>query len=387
MIKPEKHPISGMEMLKGEKKVIFENGVVCSVEEYEPTTYMSVDEFDSWMSTYEHSPEHYQFDFRYALSTGVLRRKAKYVPQTKVVPVEQEVNLPRGDEAEAFIDMQEEDRKACDMPLGSYVVEEAKKPFTLSPALIILCVMSVVGIMSAVMSAYHTTAANMIYGRPMAVGLITGIVMVLFSATSFTAARWFLAEKGAVRFFAALFAGLGIMVITYSMLSTLVVSYNAWSKTETEEKAEIASDSEELSSFDFQVKLKQEELDELRASETKLVEEAEYWKDKSWKRYDALEQQITDTRKKITETRTELSSLISKRPQIASKAGEEKEDVFAFLSTFIKIKTRTLRFFMQAVPAMFFDVIAPFALSCAIYLAEKRRKQFDGEKAENNKLD
>jgi hypothetical protein len=30
---------------------------------------------------------------------------------------------------------------------------------------------------------------------------------------------------------------------------------------------------------------------------------------------------------------------------------------------------------MQAVPAMFFDIIAPFALSCAIYLAEKRKEE------------
>lgn len=386
-IKTEKHPISGMEILIGEKKVIFENGVVCSLSEYEPTTYMSPDEFDSWMSTYEHSPEHYQFDFRYAVSTGVLRRKPKYVPQTKVVPIEQEVNLPRGDEAEAFMEMQDEDNKEGGMPLGAWTVEQVKKPFVLSPVLIILYVMSIVGTMSAIMSAYHTTVANNLLGRPVAVGLITGTVMVLFSATAFTAARWFLSEKGAVRFFAALFAGLGIMVISYSMLSTLVVSYDAWSRTETEEKAELASDSEELVSFDYQVTLKQEELNELKESEDKLIEEAEYWKDKSWKRYDALEEQIVDIRKKITDARSELSSLISKRPQVASKAGEEKEDVFTFLSSFIKVNTRTLRLFMQAVPAMFFDVIAPFALSCAIYLAEKRRKQFECKEVESSELD
>ena len=148
-------------------------------------------------------------------------------------------------------------------------------------------------------------------------------------------------------------------------------------KTEIEKKAEKAADSEELSSVDLQINLKKEEIKELKDAELKLTEEADYWKDTSWKRYDALEAQIAEAGKKIAAARAELSTLISERPQIVSKAGEEQEDVFTFLSSFIKVNTRTLRLFMQAVPAMFFDVIAPFALSCAMYLAEKKEETKD----------
>ena len=225
------------------------------------------------------------------------------------------------------------------------------------------------------MSDYHTTVVNTIFGRPLIIGLVTGTVMVLFSATAFTAARWFWNEGGFARAFSILFAALGIMVIAYSMMSTLIVNYDAWNKTATEEKIETASNSEELNAFDTKVKLKNEELDGLKATEADLLEQAEYWKDKSWKRYDALQEQITDVRSKITTARAELSSLISERPKVASKAGEEKEDAFTFLSSFIKVSPRTLRLFMQAVPAMFFDIIAPFALSCAIYLAEKKKEE------------
>lgn len=345
MITEKVHPVTGEKYIEGNQKIIMESGVVLTPSEFAQSTMMSKEEVGALMQELASREDRYKFDYRYALSTGVLRHKAEQVQKPKEETETEETTAP--------------------------VVKKS----LVTPAFIILCVMSIVGTMSAIMSAYHTTIANVIFGRPLVVGLITGIVMVLFSATAFTAVRWFMSEEGPVRLFAAVFLLLGTLVIAYSMLSTLVVSFNAWSKTEEVEKIETASNSEELSAFNYQIELKKEELTEAQEAEKKISEEAEYWKAKSWKRYDELEAQLTETRKKITDARKELSELIAKKPSIASKAGEEKEDVFSFLSTFIKIKPRTLRLFMQAVPAMFFDVIAPFALSCAIYLAEKRNKK------------
>lgn len=347
MITERKHPVLGLNYIAGQKNIIFENGVVCTPAEFAASEMLSKNEAGAWMQELIGREDRYKFDYQYAKSTGILRHFQK---KTQTVPA----------------------------AVNPEPVEKLQKPKVhrkITPALIILLVMSITGIMSAVMSAYHTTIVNRIFGRPTVIGLVTGTVMVLFSATAFTAARWFWSEGGFARAFSVLFASLGIMVITYSMMSTLIVNYDAWNKTATEERIETASNSEELSAFDTKVKLKNEELDGLKSTEKELLEEAEYWKDKSWKRYDALQEQLTDVRKKITDARLELSSLISERPQVASKAGEEKEDAFMFLSTFIKISPRTLRLFMQAVPAMFFDIIAPFALSCAIYLAEKKKEE------------
>lgn len=350
MITEQKHPVLNINYIAGQKHIIFENGIICTPAEFAATEMMSKGEAETWMQEMAEREDRYKFDYQYAKTTGVLRHFQRKAPAETPETVE---NLQKSD------------------------VQPRK--FRLSPASIILFVMCVVGVMSAVMSAYHTTIANQIFGRPTVIGLVTGTVMVLFSATAFTAARWFWAEKGIARLFSALFAALGIMVIAYSMLSTLVVNYGAWSKTDTAEKTVAAENSQELSSFDIRVSLKQDELNSLIKTEEELGAEAEYWKDKSWKRYDSLQEQLEDTRRKITDARAELSSLISERPQIASKAGEEKEDVFTFLSSFIKVSARTLRLFMQAVPAMFFDIIAPFALSCAIYLAEKRNKEEENE--------
>ena len=347
MITERKHPVLGMNYIAGQQNMIFENGILCTPLEFAETCKMPKGEIEALMQEWSEDPRHYKFDYQYAKSTGVLRHFQKK-PQVLPAP-----------EQPGFVE------KLQKQPVRKVI----------TPALIILLVMCITGILSAVMSDYHTTVVNTIFGRPLIIGLVTGTVMVLFSATAFTAARWFWNESGFAKLFSVLFAALGVMVIAYSMMSTLIVNYDAWNKTATEEKLEIASNSEELTAYDGRVKLKTDELEELKSTEADLAEQAEYWKDKSWKRYDALQEQLTDVRKKITEARTELSSLISERPQVASKAGEEKEDALTFLSSFIKISPRTLRLFMQAVPAMFFDIIAPFALSCAIYLAEKRNKE------------
>jgi hypothetical protein len=345
MIKEKVHPVTGEKYIEGNKKIIFESGVVMTPAEFAQTTMMSRQEIGALMQELAGREDRYKFDYKYALTTGILRHYQKK-PETSSEPAK--------------------------------TVEKLQKPKVqrkITPAVIILAVMVITGFMSACMSAYHTTKAMGIFGRPTPVGIITGTVMVLFSATAFTAARWFWQEKSFVRGFAVLFVMLGAMVIAYSMLSTLVVNFNAWSSVEEVQKTEVAENSEELIAYETQIKLKQDELDELTASEEKISTEADYWKDKSWKRYDALQEQITAIREKISAARSELSSLISSKPAISSRVAEQKEDVFTFLSTFIKVNPRTLRLFMQAVPAMFFDIIAPFALSCAIYLAEKRKEE------------
>lgn len=353
-----KHPVTGEEYIRGGQKIIFESGILCSLDEFEETLKMKKPEIEALMQEWSEDHLRYKYDYSYALTTGILRHYQQKKPAVEAKPANIKPEIAENLQKQA---------------------EKQLKKLVLTPALIILLVMCLVGTMSAGMSAYHTTVANKIFGRPVAVGLITGTVMVLFSATAFTAARWFWTEKGFARFFAVLFASLGIVVIAYSMMSTLIVNYTAWSSTDVEEKAESAEHSEELSSYNEQIKLKREELSNLQATEAELNTQAEYWKDKSWKRYDALQEQLVQARADVSRARSELTSLISERPQIASKAGEEREDAFGFLSFFIKVDARTLRFFMQAVPAMFFDIIAPFALSCAIYLAEKRKEEASNE--------
>ena len=234
MITEKVHPVTGEKYIEGKNKIIMESGVVLTPAEFAQTTMLSKEEVGAVMQELSEREDRYRFDYKYALTTGVLRhfqKKPENIPAKKPVSV---VKLQK---------------------------EPAQRK--LSVVLIILAVMCVTGIMSACMSAYHSTKTLQLFGRPLFVGLITGTVMVMFSSTAFTAARWFWQEKGFVRMFSVVFLLLGLMVIAYSMLSTLTVNYTSWSKVETEEKLEVVENSEELAAYEAQVKLKRKSLTRL----------------------------------------------------------------------------------------------------------------------------
>jgi hypothetical protein len=357
LITEKVHPVTGEKYIEGKNKIIMESGLLLTPSEFAQSTMMSKEEVGALMQELSEREDRYRFDYKYALTTGVLRHFQKKAEGNQR---KSEESFPKTAENAAKL-------------------QKPKVQKKVSVVMIILLVMCVTGIMSACMSAYHSTKTLQLFGRPLFVGIITGTVMVMFSSTAFTAARWFWQEKGFVRGFSVVFLLLGVMVIAYSMLSTLTVNYTSWSKVETEEKLETVENSEELASYNRQVELKTEELNDLISEQTRLKEEAEWWKNRSWKRYDELSAQIAENGEAVRKARSELNTLISSKPQLSGKITEQKEDVFTFLSGFIKVQPKTLRLFMQAVPAMFFDIIAPFALSCAIYLAEKRKEEQNAE--------
>lgn len=343
----ERHPANGMEMLVGKEHVLFSNGVLCTTAEYEGTTGMPADRFDAVILRWEQDPKR-QYDFRYAVTTGILRKKARQTGETEST---------------------EDDG-------GTESAPAPEKRHVLEPQTIIFLVMCVTGLMSAGMSAYHTAVAMTSFGRPLAIGIITGTVMVLFSATAFTAARWFLMERGAVKGFSLLFAALGTVIVVYSMMSTLTVNYDAWKDVSEDEAAVSAEDSAVLASYDARLRLLEAELDKADTEIASLEADAEYWRSMSWARYDAVAAKLDDARKHREELAGEYSRLLSSRPEAVAVVREEtfEGDAFSFLAGFLGAEPSFLRLFMQAVPAMFFDVIAPFALSCAVYLAERKRR-------------
>ena len=352
MVKVIEHPVSGMKLITGKNAVLWENGTVCTPDEYDSTMSMKPDELADMMSGWENSGKRSGYDWKYAVTTGILRKQ----PVRKTdVPDE-----TAGNEAQEML------------------APEPEKPErgVLSPASVIFFVMTVVGLVAAGMSAYHTAVALASFGRPLAVGIVTGTVMVLFSATAFTAGRWFMQEKGAVRLFSVVFIALGAVIVAYSMLSTLTVNYDAWSGTEDEKETERLQDSGELELYERRLEMLAGRMEAQKKETERLEGEADYWQKMSWARYDSIAEQLTASREKEDALAAEYEALLLARPGTVPVAEQERPaDVFMFLTGLFGGDADILRLFMQAVPAMFFDVIAPFALSCAVYLSEKRRKR------------
>lgn len=352
---------TGLEYIRGKDRVIFSNGVVCSTLEFDENYANKT--LAKQVAEWKNDPTHGGYDYPYAKSVGVIRKKALHrtgpiEPKTETLPVEEKKPV-----------IKIEDVKQKIKPKSKYF-------FTAS---IIIAVMTVVGILSAIMSAYHTASAMQISGRSLLVGWITGTVMILFSATAFTAARFFFAEKGIAKIFGLIFAMLGVIIICYSMFSTLTVNYTNYTNVREEHEQESAQNSAELQSYNKQIALYEARLTQIDDEIAKVSADAEYWKTMSWKRYDELQSQVTALRTERNEVSRKLISIQENLPSAVAKAETESGTVYSFFSDIFGIEVKLLQFFMQSVPAMFFDIIAPFALTCSLYLRDRQKEKENDE--------
>lgn len=347
---------TGLEYIRGRDRVIFSNGVVCSVAEFDQYYKNGLaQKINEWKL----DPAYSGYDFAYAKSVGVIRKKA-FHPTGPVRPPEAEEESPAVKPAEVKVEVPE-------------VTEPQSKYFF--TANIIITVMAVVGILSMIMSAYHTATAMHIQGRNYFTGWVTGIVMILFSATAFTASRFFFSEKGFAKVFAVVFAMLGVVIVCYSMFSTLIVNYTNYKVVASAETEENIHNSAELNSYNKQIQMYETRLEQIDAEIKTLEESAEYWKTMSWNRYDGIQASISDLRKERSEVSSKLLELESNLPDTVAKAEKESENVYSFFSGITGITVNILQLFVQSVPAMFFDIIAPFALTCSLYLKDRKKEE------------
>jgi hypothetical protein len=56
-----------------------------------------------------------------------------------------------------------------------------------------------------------------------------------------------------------------------------------------------------------------------------------------------------------------------------------QETIYDFLGNVFRIKEDTMRFFVYVVPACLYDILAPFALSVVLLLADRRRRKEGGK--------
>jgi hypothetical protein len=345
-----------MEYLEGETKILFSSGTVIRAEDYHRWKASGV--LKSRFHLALKNPACNGYDFDHALASGVLKRKR--------AGRDSDFSVREKEEEEAIRDLEK--------------LEEKKAPparaerKTFSSELVVEAIMIFIGLGSAVMSAYHTTSFLTYSGKPAWTAVTTGIMMILFSAMAFTAARYFFREKGAVKTFGAVFSVLGLMVVTYSIFSTLAVNFNqfkaqaaaAEEAVYTEIRAaEIVSDTGEDGA-----------ILEMTADIASLEKEAEFWRNRSWNRYDAAMEQIRSLRDARTEARRRRETAAEQKTEAAEQKAETRlETIYVFLSRLFRINEEAVRFIVYVIPSCFYDIVAPFALSVVLLIEDTRKKR------------
>jgi hypothetical protein len=342
----------GLQMLAGERKILFENGVAIDRSDYE--AWRSSGELGQRVHGLEADPEFGNHDFQYALSTGVLRHKKN---TADLEPARRTAHKWEKKIAALKSDMQEESRSRF------------------SSASLMRAVMALVGIGSAVMSAYHTTTFLLEGGKPAWTAVITGTMLILFSGTAFTAARYFFRKGRSALIVCGLFIVSGCAVIVYSVFSTLTVNYNQFKWQDDAHIAVAVADSEVLAAHNRLLQANAVALQEAAAELEQLSGEAAFWRSQSWRRYDDVQAAIADTRQRRDALRDERSALEQATPELVETASASRETVYSFLARLLSIPEDAVRFFVYVIPACLYDILAPFALTVVLLLADDRQKQ------------
>jgi hypothetical protein len=342
----------GLDYLTGPTNVLFENGVLVSREDYK--------KWDDEHTLVQHleyladDPEANNYDYAYAMTTGTLRKRKGTADLVASARTEKR---------------REKEVKKVKEITGEEQKKEFMHSYVLSSAFITEMVMIIVGLGSAVMSAYHTRVFLM-ESKPAGVSTMIALMFIMFSATAFTASRYFFNMAGLTKLFGIIFLATGLAVVSFSMFSTITVSYNQYvrASARSEEKQDIININRLL------LESNRKEREAVQHEIERYEQEIDYYRTQSWRRADSLQDLLTAAYQRLSVLRTEEADIIRETPQAILEESTEQETVYTFMAGIFNMPVDLIRFLVYVIPAIFFDVISPFALSVVLLLEDNRRK-------------
>jgi hypothetical protein len=302
-------------------------------------------------------PQACSFDYAYALTTGTLRRRkgtADLVASART----------------------EKRRKKEVQEVKEIIVKEQKKKtvyrYIFSSAFITEAVMVCVGVGAAVMSAYHTRLFLM-GSKPVWAATLIALMFILFSATSFTASRYFFNMTGLTKLFGLTFLITGLAVVGFSMFSTVTVSYNQYVSAEvsSEEKQETVNTNRLL------LEHNRKEQEDAQHEIDRYEKDIDYFRTRSWREAGKLQEILNTARQRLSSLRAEEAGLIRDTPRAVLEETTRRETVYTFVARIFQVSVDFVQFLVYVIPAVFFDLISPFALSVVLLLEDNRRKIMD----------
>jgi hypothetical protein len=224
---------------------------------------------------------------------------------------------------------------------------------------IVFVAMLAVGGLCIFMSASNTTAYLELTGMGHSIALMTGIALVIFSSTSATAAQLFISQKGLVKIFSVPFVVVGATVIIFSIFSTLSLNYNKF-----------------ISSPAIQADI-QEKIDKKRSELMAEMggsgkQNASQWAMDNIDRLLDMAQESGESWNNSMRTILEMSTnLNANEQQIVEELYIETlpGTFFGFMLNLGDLEQKYFfDFFMIAIPAIFYDIIAPLAITVVLFL-------------------
>ena len=369
--------------LKDQKKFLCQNGVLFTLDEYKNGIDINAE--------YERrANEDMLYDYTYAKSTGLLRKKRGYSKMrldsstvengafekiTAENPriTEQKKNdetVPKVSEdgtnglqhkVPDWKDTSEVRQETKGRNGNSLDRQEEKQGFSV---LFIVALLGFTSLISGYISTLHTATYLYDYVDMISAWLMSASVTA-YNATAFEVSVIFKSKR---RFgLAFVFITLWAMVTLFSMATTVSVFYDRFNFIETQ----IALENKQTDSNKLALELLRKKESDLRESIEFKKKDIEYRQEKDYATT-AVRTELNELQEELQKNLSEQQQLLQETPEVTEKVTKRKESLFAFLGRLMKIEGGVLEFIMSTLSAIFVNLIAPLSLTAATELLKKR---------------
>ena len=322
--------------LPDKRKFLCSNGVLFTMEEYKAGIDIK-EEYE------KRKKDDTLFDYTYAKSTGLLRKKRKL----------------SNDNAE-----KKQDLKTDNTDLKTKVTVKAEKSD--KSVLVICLLLFFTSLVSMYISTLHTATYLFDYVDVFSAWLMSASVTA-YNSTAFEVSVLFHTKKR--NMIASIFMLLWILVTLFSMVTTISVFYDMFNFTESQ----IAEENREIDANKLSLDLLQKKEKDLRDSIDFKKKDIEYRQGKEFST-NAVRQELNKLQEELQKNLSLQQKVLEETPIIAESNVNRKESLFSFLGRNLGIEGNIIEFIMSTLSAIFVNLIAPLSLTAVTELLKQKEK-------------
>lgn len=239
--------------------------------------------------------------------------------------------------------------------------QEEKQGFSV---MFIVILLGFTSLISGYISTLHTATYLYDYVDVFSAWLMSASVTA-YNATAFEVSVIFKSKR---RFgLTFVFITLWAMVTLFSMVTTVSVFYDRFNFIE----AQTALENKQTDSNKLALELLQKKESDLRESIEFKKKDIEYRQEKDYATT-AVRTELNELQEELQKNLSEQQQLLQETPEVTEKITKRKESLFAFLGILMKIEGGVLEFIMSTLSAIFVNLISPLSLTAVTELLKKR---------------
>lgn len=324
--------------LPDKRKFLCSNGVLFTMEEYKSGIDIK-EEYE------KRKKDDTLFDYTYAKSTGLLRKKRKL----------------NNDNAE----------KKQDLKTNNTVIKAEKvtvKAEKSDKSVLVICLLLFfTSLVSMYISTLHTATYLFDYVDVFSAWLMSASVTA-YNSTAFEVSVLFHTKKR--NLIASIFMLLWVLVTLFSMVTTISVFYDMFNFTESQ----IAEENKEIDANKLSLDLLQKKEKDLRDSIDFKKKDIEYRQGKEFST-NAVRQELNKLQEELQKNLSLQQKVLEETPIIAESNVNRKESLFSFLGRNLGIEGNIIEFIMSTLSAIFVNLIAPLSLTAVTELLKQKEKE------------